>query len=264
MIRIIRILIPAVTITLLSLLLAAPGAALADGQADYAKKRGWAPPVHDHAWTGRMLFDRLEYARGADEDTLNYEFTGWYGGDFNRVWLEGEGEHVLRPSGEGGHLEQTDLLFGHLISPFWDLQAGASYELEYGPGPDHHRVSAVLGLQGLAPQWFEVDSNLRLSEDGDVSADLEAEYDLLLSQRTVLQPRFETRYAFSEVEQFGVGEGLTNVKLGLRLRYEIRREFAPYMGVSWNRKLGRTADLAQAEGGDAARLTALAGVRLWF
>ena len=97
-----------------------------------------------------------------------------------------------------------------------------------------------------------------------VSADLEAEYELLLSQRTILQPRFETRYAFSEVKEFGVGQGLTNVKLGLRLRYEIRREFAPYIGVSWNRKLGNTADLAQAEGGDASRLTALAGVRMWF
>lgn len=249
---------------LAGLLVAIPAAALADGQAEYAEKRGWSPPVEDDAWTGRLLFDRLEYAAGDDEDTLNYEATGWYGGDRNRLWLETEGEDTVDPGGEGGHLEQLDLLYGRLISAFWDLQVGGSYELEYGPGPDPDRFSAVLGIQGLAPQWFEVDANLRLSDDGDASTDLEMEYDWLLSQRTVLQPRFETRYAFSEVEEFGVGEGLTNVKLGLRLRYEIRREFAPYIGASWNRKLGDTADLAEAEGGDDSRFTGLAGIRMWF
>lgn len=240
-----------------------PGTALADGQAEYAKERGWQAPVTDH-WTGRLLFDRFEYAAGEDEDTFNYEAIGWYGGDRNRLWLETEGEHILDPGDEGGHLEEFDLLYGRLISAFWDLQFGPSYEREYGPGPDRDRFSAVLGIQGLAPQWFEVDANLRVSEDGDASADLETEYHVMLSQRTVLQPRFETRYAFSKVPEFGVGEGPTNVKLGLRLRYEIRREFAPYVGVSWNRKLGDTADLAEAEGGDDSRLTALAGVRWWF
>lgn len=254
----------AIGLPLAGLLLTGPALALADGRAEYAKERGWEAPVDDHAWTGRLLFDRLEYARGEDEDTVNYEATGWYGGDFHRLWLEVEGEDVVDPAGEGGHLEQADLLYGHLIAPFWDLQIGGSYELEYGPGPNRERFSAVVGLQGLAPQWFEVDTNLRVSEDGDASADLEVEYDWLLSQRTVLQPRFETAYAFSEVEEFGVGEGLTNVKLGLRLRYEIFREFAPYIGVSWNRKLGDTADLAEAEGGDATRATVLAGIRMWF
>jgi len=248
-----------ILLSLAGLLLAAPMASLADGQAEYAKKRGWETPIQK-AYHGRLLFDRLEYAPGKNEDTLNYEFTGWYGGDYNRIWLKGEGEHVVDPSNGGGHLEQLDLLYGHLIAPFWDLQAGMSYELAYGPGPNRDRASAVLGLQGLAPYWFEVDANLRLSEDGDPSADLEAEYDWLFTQRLILQPRFETRYAFTEVKEFGVGRGLTNVKLGLRLRYEIEREFAPYIGVSWDRKLGDTADLAE----DASRLTGLVGVRMWF
>jgi len=250
-------------LALVAALLSASSAALADGQAEYAEARGWPSPMPEEHH-GRLLFDRLEYAAGEDEDTLNYEAIGWYGGDYERLWLEIEGEEVVDPGDEGGHLEELDLLYGRLVTPFWDLQAGASYELEYGPGPDRDRFSAVLGVQGLAPQWFEVDANLRLSEDGDASADLEVEYDWLLSQRTVLQPRLETRLAFSEAERFGVGEGLTNVKLGLRLRYEIRREFAPYIGVSWNRKLGETADLAEAEGGDDSRLSALVGVRMWF
>lgn len=244
-------------------LLMVSSSVFATGQAEYGKKQGWKPPVTE-SYHGRLLFDRLEYSAGDnDEDTIDWEVMGWYGGDYNRVWLEGEGEDVVS-GGEGGAIENLDVLYGRLISAFWDVQAGIGYQREYGPGPDHDRVSAVLGLQGLAPQWFEVDTNLRISEDGDVSADFEAEYDWLLTQRTILQPRFETAYAFDEVEEFGVGQGLNSVKLGLRLRYEIRREFAPYIGISWKRKLGDTADLAEAEGEDDSRTAIVLGVRMWF
>ncbi|MCL7744386.1 copper resistance protein B [Guyparkeria hydrothermalis] len=239
-----------------------PMAALADGQAPFARDKGWAPPVGDEPY-GRFLIDRLEYAAGDDEDSVNWEFQGWYGGDYNRVMVKGEGEDTVS-GGSGGEIEKLDLLYSRLISAFWSIQGGVGYQLEYGPGPDHDRGFAVIGLQGLAPYWFEIDTNLRVSDEGDTSMDFEAEYDVQLGQRVVFQPRLATSYAFDKVEEFGVGQGINNVKLGVRLRYEIKREFAPYIGVSWNRKLGDTADMAEAEGEDTSDFRVLAGVRMWF
>lgn len=227
------------------------------------KKPGWPIPVHDSTTYSKLMIDRLEYAWADEEDTVNWEGQYWYGGDYNRLYIEGEGEDVVS-GGEGGEIETLDVLYSRMIAPFWDVQMGAGYQREYGPGPDKERSFAVVGIQGLAPYWFEIDANLRLSDDGDASADLEAEYDCLLTQRTILQGRFETAYAASEVERFGVGQGMNNVKLGLRLRYEIKREFAPYIGVSWNKKLGDTADLAEAEGEDSEISSVVAGVRMWF
>lgn len=240
----------------------APGLVLADGRGDYAREQGWDSPVPDMK-TGMLLFDRLEYAAGDDEDSVDWEFKGWYGGDTNRLVIKGEGEHVVS-GGDGGEIEALDLLYGRLIAPYWSVQAGVGYQLEYGPGPNHDRGFAVVGLEGLAPYWFEIDTSLRVSEDGDASIGFEAEYDFLLTQRLVLQPRFGTSFAFQEVEEFGVGQGINHVKAGLRLRYEIQREFAPYIGVSWKKQLGDTADLARAEGHDTEDLRFVAGVRMWF
>jgi copper resistance protein B len=219
-------------------------------------------PVEDDVFFGLLLFDRLEYAFGEDEDALVWDVQGWYGGDYNRLWVETEGEDAVA-GGEGGEAE-AQVLYSRLIAPFWDLQAGLGYQRRYGPGPDHDRVFAVVGLEGLAPYWFEVNPELRISEDGDVSAHLEAEYELLLTQRLILQPRFETAIAAQEVEELGVGQGFNYVEAGLRLRYEIKRELAPYIGISWNRLLGETADLARDEGEDDDELSLVLGVRVWF
>lgn len=222
---------------------------------------GWALPVDDSKLHSLVLVDQLEYWNTDGEDALRWDVVSWFGGDYNRLWINVEGEDL---AGSGGELERFDLLYGHLIAPFWDLQAGVGYQLIWGPGADPDRFNAVLGLQGLAPQWFEINTNLRLSEKGDLSADLEAEYDLLLTQRLVLQPRFETLVALQDVEEFGVGKGVNSVRLGARLRYELRREFAPYLGITWNRKLGDTANLARKDGEDIEDLSLVAGVRLWF
>lgn len=222
----------------------------------------WSAPVNDNAMTGSVLFDRLERTWGNNgEDTLTWDAKAWYGGDYNRLWLKTEGENGIGAA--GGEME-AELLYGRLVMPFWEFQAGLGYERLYGPGPDHDRVSAVIGFQGLAPYWFEIDTSLRASEDGDISAVLEAEYEVLLTQRLILQPRLETALAAQEVKQFGVGQGFNFVQLGLRLRYEIRREIAPYIGVSWMRKLGDTADLARDEGEDTSNVSLVAGVRFWF
>ncbi|TDY02876.1 copper resistance protein B [Thiohalophilus thiocyanatoxydans] len=227
------------------------------------KKPGWPIPVHDSTNYSKLLIDRLEYAWGDEEDTVNWEGQYWYGGDTNRLYIEGEGEDVVS-GGEGGEIETLDVLYSRMVAPFWDLQMGAGYQSEYGPGPDKERGFAVFGIQGLAPYWFEIDANLRLSDDGDTSADLEAEYDWLLTQRTILQGRFETAYSANDVPEFGIGKGITNAKFGLRLRYEFRREFAPYIGVSWNKYLGDTADLREAESEDTDHSAVVAGIRMWF
>ncbi len=223
---------------------------------------GWPQPVLDSQLHSFVLFDQLEYQSMDGSDALRWDVLGWFGGDYNRLWVETEGEQ--RTDGDGGEIERIDVQYGRLIAPFWDFQVGLGYQRLYGPGPDQDRVWAVVGLQGLAPYWFEVDANFRVSEDGDVSADLEAEYDLLVTQRLILQPRFETEFAAQEVEEFGLGSGFNSVGLSMRLRYEIRRGFAPYIGISWTRKLGDTADLARAEGEDTDDLALVGGLRFWF
>ena len=223
---------------------------------------GWPEPILDSEPHAFWLFDQLEYQNIEGTGAVAWDALGWYGGDYQRLWIETEGEDL--GNGGGGEIERFDVQYGRLIAPFWDVQVGLGYQRAYGDGPDQDRVSAIFGLQGLAPQWFEVDANLRVSEDGDVSADLEAEYDLLLTQRWVLQPRFETGFAFQDVDEFDVASGLNSVRLSLRLRYEIRREFAPYIGVSWSRLLGDTADIARAGGEDVEETAVVAGVRFWF
>lgn len=224
---------------------------------------GWPLPIHDDTRYASLMLDRLEYRENDSEDVLLWDAQFWYGGDIDRLWIETEGEDVVS-GGAGGELENFDVQFSHRFAPFWDLQAGLGYQRAYGSGSDKDRASALVGVQGLAPYWFEIDANLRLSEDGDLSADLEAEYDWLLTQRLILQPRFETSYAFDEVREFGIGEGLNGVTAGLRLRYEIRREFAPYVGVTWFRRFGDSADLARAGGADVDAAAVVAGVRFWW
>jgi copper resistance protein B len=237
---------------------------LLPGSVQAESKKGWPVPMDDTTTYSKLMIDRLEYASGNnDEDTVNWDAQFWYGGDYNRLYIETEGEDFAS-GGQGGEIENFDILYSRLISPYWDFQAGVGYQRRYGPGPDQERGSAVVGFQGLAPYWFEVDANLRVSDNGDASADLEAEYDLLFTQRLILQGRFATAYAASQVEEFGVGKGFNNVRLGLRLRYEIRREFAPYIGVSWNKLLGDTADLAKLDGEKTEVTSVLAGVRMWF
>lgn len=248
-----------VTACLLTLALPALGA---ETSSPSGVPPGWPEPIEDSKIHSLLLVDELEYWSSDKQDALRWDVISWIGGDYHRLWIKTEGEDLT--GGAGGELELLDVQYGRLIAPYWDLLVGAGYQRIWGPGSEPDRFYAVVGLQGLAPQWFEVDANLRLSEEGDLSADLEAEYDLLLTQRLVLQPRFETSVALQEVKEFGVGEGVNAVRLGARLRYEIRRELAPYIGVTWSRKLGDTADLARKEGNDIDDFSLVAGVRLWF
>ena len=151
-------------------------------------------------------------------------------------------------------------LYARAISPYFDVQAGVRQDLE----PRPRRTYAALGFEGLAPYWFQVEGAVFLSNEGDLSARLEGSYDLRLTQRLILQPRAQVNLAARDVPELGLGAGLTNAELGLRLRYEIRREFAPYLGVHYERRFGDTADFARAAGEDRDDLRLVAGIRAWF
>ena len=202
------------------------------------------------------LVDRFEgrWSDGSDAALL-WDAQGWYGGDINKLWWKSEGD---AEDGDVGEAE-LQLLFSRAITPFFDLQAGVRQDFE----PDS-LTYGVFGVQGLAPYWFELDAAAFVSEEGDVTSRLEAEYDLLLTQRLVLQPRAEAEIAFQDVEERGLGTGVTGVDLGLRLRYEIRRELAPYVGVEWTRLLGDTADLARLAGESDEETVFIFGLRAWF
>lgn len=217
----------------------------------------WPKPVMDNQRFGMLLTDRLE-TRFADEiDTYAWDIHGWYGGDRNRLWVKTEGEGKQGNSPEDAELQ---LLFGRMFAPFWDWQVGLRHD--FRPRPD--RTQLVLGVQGVVPYEFELDSALFLSEEGDVTARLEVEYEARITQRLILQPRFELNAALSGDRETGLDSGINNTGLGLRLRYEVRREFAPYVGISRERLHGGTADIARGEGEPTSVTSLVLGFRAWF
>lgn len=205
----------------------------------------------------RVLVDRLEARIHDGRDGYEWDAEGWYGGDIDKLWIKTEGEGTFGKTPEDAEVQA---LWSRSITPWFDLQAGARYDFR----PEPERGYAVVGLQGLVPYLFEIDTAAFVSNEGDVSARLEAEYELPLTQRLIVQPRAEINLAVQEVRELGIGSGINDVELGLRLRYELAREFAPYVGVSWERKLGKTADFARGEGESVDDLFFVAGVRLWF
>ncbi len=208
--------------------------------------------------TTAVIVDRIEAGFGSGEETYLWDAQGWSGGDINRFWWKSEGEGDF-----GGGLEGAELqaLYSRAISPFWDVQAGVRQDFR----PDGEDTThLVLGLQGLAPYWFEIDTAAFLSTEGDLTARVEAEYDQRITQRLILQPRLEIDASASDVPELEIGAGLSSIEAGLRLRYEIRKEFAPYVGVEWSRALGNTADYIEARGGEAEDTRFVVGLKAWF
>ena len=227
-----------------------------------ANQENWPSPIHDNQVFWLVLVDELEYRFNDGTDALNWDVLAWVGGDYQRLWVKTEGD--VGVAGDGSGEAELQVLYGRLVSSFWDVQAGLRYDRTFGPGRDVGRAFAVVGMQGLTPYLFEVDAALFISEDGDVSARFEAEYQFLLTQRLILQPELEINVAAQQVEDFGVGSGLNDIELSLRLRYEVSRQFAPYVGVSWTRKFGQTADFAREEGESTDNFAVVGGVRLLF
>ncbi|HEY0712446.1 MAG TPA: copper resistance protein B [Polyangia bacterium] len=247
-----------------ALVLAAATSALAVLVGDAGRSLAASEPhMHDMmTWEPELFLmsEVLEYVPLAHERPVRYDLTGWFGGDVNRIWMKAEGSQSTEAA--GGETE-FQLLYSRLISSFWDVQAGLLLDLRYGGGTDA-RVMLALGLEGLAPGWFEVEPVVFISHSGDVSASLTSYYDLFLSQRLVAQARFETALAVQSVPEFGVGSGINRIDLGLRIRYEVVRQFAPYLGVAWLRQLMETADLARAAGADVGQVSFVAGLQLWY
>lgn len=204
-----------------------------------------------------LQVDRLEHRWRDGENSLDWELHGWIGGDTDKLWFNSKGTKPV-----DGKLERAEfqLLYSRMLSEFWDVQAGVRHDLR----PEPQTTYGVFGFQGVAPYFLDVTAQMFVSEDGDVSARLEADYDLLITQRLVLQPVAEVNASARRVVERHVGSGINSVELGLRLRYEFAREFAPYVGVNWERKLGETAGIARDHGEDPADLSFVAGVRFWF
>ena len=227
---------------------------------EYRHMAGWEDT--DEIVFGKLIADQMEYrSNNHGSNSLRWDVQGWRGTDYNKLWMKFEGDHGL--STRVGTLE-LQTLYSHAVSAFWDVQVGARYDQFYGAGTSNHRIFAVVGLQGLAPYWFDLEPALFVSDKGDVSARITGTYDLLFTQRLILQPRLEINVAFTDVPQFGVGKGLNDMQLGLRLRYEITREFAPYIGIAQQQKFGTTANLVRAGGEAVKNVSLIAGLRWWF
>ena len=222
-----------------------------------AASRAMLKQGHGNQINSMVIAERFEVSTSDGEDALVWEGQGWRGTDTDKLWVKTEGGYV-----DGGGTEEGELqvLYSHAVSAFWDLQAGARYDIESSP----NRSYFVIGAQGLAPYWFEVDTALFLSDQGKVSARFEAEYELFLTQRLILQPRLELNVAASADNDRRIGSGLFISVAELRLRYEIRREFAPYIGLSWGGDFGDTADQVERVGDDPRELSLVAGIRVWF
>ncbi|KMT53843.1 copper resistance protein B [Pseudomonas fildesensis] len=212
--------------------------------------------VHDTALNSFFIFEKLEWQDADDGSALNWEAQGWIGGDVDRLWLRSEGERT------NGKTEKAEVqaLWGHAISPWWDLVGGVRQDFK----PGDPQTWAAFGIQGLALYNFEAQATAYLGEGGQTAARLEGNYDILLTNKLILQPTAEFNFYGKNDPQRGVGSGLSESEVGLRLRYEVRPQFAPYVGVTWNRAYGRTADYAREEGEDNNEARLVLGVRVWF
>lgn len=202
-----------------------------------------------------LLVDRLEWVNSSPGGG-DYDATAWFGNSYDRLVLKAEGEFS-----RGRMLDaRTELLWGHAIATYWDTQLGIRNDSGEGPS----RNWLAFGVRGLAPYWFEVDLTAYVGNDGRTALRAAAEYELLLTQRWILQPHLEMNLYGKDDPERGVGSGLSDLSLGLRLRYELKRQFAPYVGVVWGGKYGQTADYARAAGEKTSEATWVAGLRFWF
>ncbi|HEX7732677.1 MAG TPA: copper resistance protein B [Rhodanobacter sp.] len=237
------------------------GAAPADARsADYSDGAGdGAMPgmdMRDAGPLGMLRFDRLEAFDGLHGGGRSWEMEGWYGTDDDRLWLRSEGQR------EDGSFDDSDVeaLWSHAVAAYWDSQLGVRHDFGDGPG----RQWLAFGVQGLAPYWFGLAATAYAGPDGRTAVRLRVDYELLVTQRLILQPEFEANFYGKDDPRRRLGSGLSDASFGLRLRYEMRRQFAPYLGVAWTRRFGGTAAFARGEDRPVFDRQLVAGLRIWF
>jgi copper resistance protein B len=214
---------------------------------------------HDHGdnpLLTTVIVDQLEMrnADGANPTVLQAQ--AWIGKDLNKLWLKTDVEQ------RDGKTEEAEVqaLYSRAIAPFWDIQMGVRYDGK----PTPTRTWAVIGVQGLAPYWFDIDTELFVGESGRTAARFSIEYDRLFTQRLILSHYFESNFYGQNDAETGTGSGLADLEAGLRLRYEIRREFAPYVGINWSKKFGNTAEFVKSQGKAVSDTELVVGLRAWF
>jgi len=212
--------------------------------------------MDDTAAFGKVLFDQLDWRDAQGADVLAWDVHAYYGTDSSKLWVRTEGEYASAAS----HEARAELLWDRIFSRWWSSQVGIRHD--FGEGPSRDWVA--VGVQGLAPYFFEIEAAAYLGEAGRTAARFKVEYELLFTQRLILQPELELNAYGKDDPENRIMSGFSDAQLALRLRYEVRREIAPYIGVAWVRRLGKTADLARASGKDPSELQALAGIRFWF
>ena len=207
-------------------------------------------------WLNYLKVDQFEWRNADEVSIMAWDVSAWSGKSIDKLWFNAEGERVR------SHTEQaeTQLLYGHAISSYWDVQAGVRSDLD--PQPDRHW--ATFGVRGLAPYWFDIDAKIFVADHGRSAARIKAEYELLLTQKLVLVPDIEINVYSKDDVARGIGSGLSDIEAGLRLKYEIIREIAPYIGIVHERKLGTTANFAREQHDDAQQTMFVAGISLWF
>jgi len=209
----------------------------------------------DDPLLGKFMLDKFETTDAEGDSPLNWELDAWTGKDLNKFWIKSEGERL-----DGETEQSNELLYSRAISSFWDVQLGLRQD----------RVGSIkreffsVGVQGLAPYLFDTSTSILIGENNQIGIAAQFEYEIMLTQRWVLSPEVELDFWSENDPEMGIGSGLSTAEIGLRLRYEIRREFAPYIGISWSKNYGDTADFAAEEGGDFESTLFVAGVRIWF
>jgi len=200
--------------------------------------------------------DQLEIIDIGNKNDMAWDLQGWIGQDLNKLWLKTEGESVNSEIEEA----EVQLLYSRAVAPYWDAQIGWRHDSQPSPTRDW----LVFGIQGLAPYFFETDIAFFISDSGNIGLRTQFEYELMLSQKWILSPELEANIFTKSDAVAGTGEGLSDMSLGLRLRYELKREFAPYIGIEWNKRFGKTADFAREENEHISNFHWVMGVRVWF